>query len=273
VKEIIKQQLSTRTAGKWLLIVDNADNMDVMFGSGSLKGVKNYLPKSEDGLTIFTSRNQKVAQSLVGSDVLEVEKMEEQEAVDFLEKSLVRKDMICDNAIKLLTELDYLPLAIAQAAAFINTNKVSISEYLRLLKDTDENLVYVMSEEFRDSTRYDKSVNAVAMTWVVSFNQILKDNTDAVDLLAFMSCIEWKAIPRSILPVVSPPARMAKAISTICSYSFAVQRDNEAVYDIHRLVHLAVGFWLRQKHLWIKTSEKAIQHLVKVFPLLGFQES
>jgi tetratricopeptide (TPR) repeat protein len=273
VNELVKQQLSARTAGKWVLIVDNADNMDVLFGSKPSKGLVDYLPESEDGLTVFTSRHQTVAESLVGSDVLELEKMREQEAVNFLEKLLVRKDQICDNAIttELLIELDYLPLAIAQAAAYINTNKTSISEYLRLLKNTAEDVVSVMSEEFRDNTRYKDSANAVATTWVVSFNQILEHDAVAADLLAFMSCIEWKAIPRSILPAVRPEARMVSAIGTICSYSFAVKRDNEDVYDIHRLVHLATRIWVHQQGRRTETSEKAMEHLANVFPSCDYE--
>ena len=75
-----------------------------------------------------------------------------------------------------------------------------------------------MSREFRDSTRYKQSANAVKTTRVVSFNQILKEDTIAADLLGFISCIEWKAIPRSILPTVQPEARMVDATGTIWSF-------------------------------------------------------
>ncbi len=53
--------------------------------------------------------------------------------------TLVQKTLPYDDEIvmNLLTELDYLPLAITQAAAYINMNKSSISEYLRLLKGVD----------------------------------------------------------------------------------------------------------------------------------------
>jgi tetratricopeptide (TPR) repeat protein len=268
IKELVKQQLSSTTAGKWLLIIDNADSKNVLFGSKSSKGVIDYLPESEDGLTLFTSRYQTVTQSLVGSDVLELEKMTEQEAISFLKESLVRKDLIRDNAItiELLIELDYLPLAIAQAAAYINTKKTSIAVYLRLLRNSAEDATSLMSEEFGDNMRYNNSANAVATTWVVSFNQILEDDTIAADLLAFMSCIEWKGIPYSILPAVQPEARMMAAIGTICSYSFAVKRNNEDIYDMHRLVHLATRIWIHQYGRGTETSENAIKHLAKAFP-------
>lgn len=273
VKELVRQHLNDQTAGKWLLIVDNADAMDVLFGAESLKGIVDYLPESEDGLTVFTSRRQEVVESLVGGDVIELGEMSKKDAIAFLQKSLVNKDLSQDSAIaELLTELEYLPLAIAQAVAFINMNRgTTITTYLRLLKNTDEDIISLMSREFRDGAPYKRSANVVATTWVVSFNQILEKNATAADILAFMSCIEWKAIPRSILPTVQPEARMLDAIGMICSYSFAVKRDNEEIYDMHRLVHLATRIWLNQEGHGVETRKKAIEHAAEVFPFEDYE--
>jgi hypothetical protein len=88
--------------------------------------------------------------------VLEIGKMTGQETMDLLEKSLVRKSPSYSNEIvmNLLIELEYLPLAINQAAAYINTNKSSISKYLRLLKNIEQDAVAIMSMDFGDKTRY-----------------------------------------------------------------------------------------------------------------------
>lgn len=64
--------------------------------------------------------------------MIELGKIDRKEATDFLGKSLIRNVVHQDVIVtKLLDELDHLPLAIAQAAAYINTNKMSISDYLR----------------------------------------------------------------------------------------------------------------------------------------------
>jgi hypothetical protein len=89
VKELVKQHLSGQSARKWLLIVDNADDRDVMFGTASSGGVADFLPKNDDGVTVFTSRRWEMAESLVGNDLLEVGKMSEEEAVLFMRASLV----------------------------------------------------------------------------------------------------------------------------------------------------------------------------------------
>ncbi|OSS43482.1 hypothetical protein B5807_11977 [Epicoccum nigrum] len=141
---------------------------------------------------------------------------------------------------------------------------MSISKYLQLLRSTELDLVCVMSREFRDDTRYKSSKNAVATTWVVSFGQIRKHDTVAADLLGFISCVEWKAIPRSLLPSAESEARMEEAIGMLCGYSFLARRDSdgresrdesgdtnvpdgdEEWYDVHRLVHLATRIWLEE---------------------------
>ena len=62
-KVLVRRYLASPSAGKWLLIVDNADDRDVLFSTphGS-KGLMHYLPQSETGLTLFTTRHLEIAQ-------------------------------------------------------------------------------------------------------------------------------------------------------------------------------------------------------------------
>jgi hypothetical protein len=268
VKKLVQQRLCGKDAGKWLLIVDNADDLDLLRGFEQTEGLMAFLPESDDGLTIFTTRHGRVAQYLAGSDIVEIGKMKKQETIDLLEKSLVRKSPPYNNEIvmNLLTELEYLPLAITQAAAYINTNKSSISEYLRLLKGTEQDAAAIMSTDFGDKTRYRNLTNAVAKTWTITFNKILERDTLAADLLTFISCIEWRAIPYSILPTAHPEALLAGAIGTLCSYSFLEKRDDGKKLDMHRLVHLATRTWISQNGREAETRNAALKHLSEVFP-------
>ena len=227
-KELVREWLSTERAGKWLLVVDNADDLGVLFGSGEAKGIVDYLPQSEEGVTVYTTRTFEVAVSLSGSDVLELGAMSHPDAAGFLEKSLIRKELQEDSARgQLLEELAYLPLAIAQAAAYLNINRKPIRTYLKLLRSTEQGMVRLMSEEFRDNTRYRGSANAVATTWLVSFRQIRERSAAAAELLEFMSCIEWKAIPRSLLPRAELEEDMEVAIGMLSRYSFLTRREDD----------------------------------------------
>ncbi|KAH8707490.1 hypothetical protein GQ44DRAFT_817509 [Phaeosphaeriaceae sp. PMI808] len=143
VKELVRQHLSSARAGRWLLVVDNADDPDILFGTAESNDIVDYLVESEKGVT-------DVVVLLTRGDVLELQAMNPQDAADFLEKSLVRKDLLRDKAAtkELPDELTCLPLAIAG---------------------------------FRDDTRNKSSANAVATTWVVSFGQIRAHDVVAAD--------------------------------------------------------------------------------------------
>jgi tetratricopeptide (TPR) repeat protein len=268
VKELVKRHLSAPSAGKWLLIVDNADDIELLEPSTGSDGLLRYLPESRLGVTIFTTRTSSVAQRLARSDVLRLKKPTRDEAAELLERALVDADSLKDQAVvtNFLTELEHLPLAITQAAAYININEMSISEYSRLLQSTDDDVLYLMSAEIRDSTRYEESSSAVATTWILSFKQILERDAIAADLLQYISCIEWKGIPRSILPTVRPEARTLDAIGTLCSYSFLGKQTDGTTYDMHRLVHLASRIWLRKSGRAVETQAEATKHLTTIFP-------
>jgi hypothetical protein len=275
-REVVKRYLSSSASSKWLLVVDNADDKELLFGSGEARGLVDYLPDCDDGKILYTTRYQNVAVDLAGSDIVELSRMQPDDALRFVEKMLIRRDLLRDEktTTDLLEELEYLPLAIAQAASFINTNKLTIPEYLRLIRNTEQDMVDLISEEFRDATRYDvaryKGVsNAIARTWIVSFDRMRQENADAAELLAFLCWVEWKAIPQSMLPAMQSEVGKARAIGILCAYSFLVQRDGETMYDMHRLVHVATRAWMAQEGYVAEARRKAVRHLAQVFPSSG----
>ncbi|KAK3305042.1 P-loop containing nucleoside triphosphate hydrolase protein [Chaetomium strumarium] len=264
LKESVRRYLSSEAAGPWLLIVDNADDIDLFFGpSDKPGGLNEYLPESEDGLVLFTTRSREVAVAVARNSVTELLEMDPQEAADYLKKSLIRSSGA--GTAELLKELTYLPLAITQAAAYLNTTGVPITEYLRLLRGA-EDTASLMSREFHDDTRYRGSPNAVATTWLVSFDQICKSDGAAADLLSFMSCIEPKGIPQSILPRFELEEQMVHAVGTLCGYGFLTRRGDSKIFDMHSLVHLATRIWIQGEGRTATIDEKATRHLATVFP-------
>ncbi|KAI0466857.1 hypothetical protein F4859DRAFT_518693 [Xylaria cf. heliscus] len=274
LRESVRQYFESEKAQKWLLIVDNADDMEILFRSSDKPGrIGTYLPESDNGLTLFTTRSREVAVALAVNNVLDLHEMSPGEATGFLCKTLIDRKATQDNAItkELVRELTYLPLAIAQAAAYINQNKISIRKYLTLLqnKEQDQELVSLMSREFHDNTRYQGSQNAVATTWLVSFDQIRRSDTNAAELLSFISCIEPKAIPQSILPRPLIEEEMEHAIGVLCGYAFLVRRGDNDTFDMHRLVHIATRVWTQKQNTIQETQTRAIQHIASIFPYTG----
>ena len=129
LKESVRRFLESNESGKWLLVVDNADDMGILFGaSEDGDGIHQYLPKNDDGLILFTTRSRDVVM-VVGGEMVELLEMNVQEAKGLFEKSLARKDLLNDKTrvIELVEELTYLPLAITQAGAYLNRNRISIA--------------------------------------------------------------------------------------------------------------------------------------------------
>jgi tetratricopeptide (TPR) repeat protein len=279
VKRLVQEYLSKESTGRWLLVFDNADNIDMWIAkeSGPESGLQHRqgfrslidcLPKSNQGAIVFTTRNRKIAVKLAQQSVVNVPAMGEDAATRLLEKCLVNPDLInsTQDTNTLLLQLTYLPLAIVQAAAYINENGTTLGDYVLLLADQEVEVIELLSEEFEDNRRYRDVKNPVATTWLISFEQIRQRDPLAADYLSFMACIEPKDIPQSLLPPGASRKREIDAIGTLTAYSFITRRREDMALDLHRLVHLAIRNWLRKEEQLAQSTEKAIVQLEDVFP-------
>ncbi len=100
----------------------------------------------------------------------------------------------------------------------------------------------LLDREFDDSTRYPKgdcAHNAVMTTFLVTIEEIFRTDHTAINLLSFISHIEPKAIPRSMLPHTGSEEQMVNAIGLLCGYSFLERRGDSNMFDMHGLVHIA----------------------------------
>lgn len=106
------------------MIVDNADDDQIFCNSAN--DSSDYIPFSRKGAILFTTRNSEAPISY-GADpnVIEVEDMTDAEARELLEKNLRDKRQLENEqgTKKLLKLLVNLPLAIMQAAAYLNAKK------------------------------------------------------------------------------------------------------------------------------------------------------
>lgn len=248
LKSLVKDHLSKPSNGRWLLIFDNADEIDMWTESkGSTPGgLKDYLPTSDQGAILFTTRSNKVAQYLAATDIINIPEMDEHKATHVLRNSLVDKEVLHDtkSTRKLLSRLTFLPLAIVQAASFINENGTTLAGYVELLDGQEQSAIDLLSEDFEDKGRYKSIRNPVATTWLTSFEQIRRQSRLAADCLCFMACIQEKDILISLLPP-HPNVEQQKAIGLLSSYSFVRLRNGDSRLDMHRLVHLATRNWLQ----------------------------
>jgi len=270
VIKLLQDTLSQDSAGQWLLIFDNADDIDMWLDTIDISPrstrLIDCLPRSNKGSIVFTTRTRKAAVKFAPA-ILHVPEKDEDVATQILKNSLNNQEILNDDPAvwDFLSKLAFLPLAIVQAAAYINENDISLWEYLSLWDDTEENIIEVLSEDFEDEGRYRNQKNPVATTWLISFEQIQQRDALAAEYLSFMSCLDPKMIPESLLPPGQNKKKALDAIGTLTAYSF-ITKQQDRTFDLHRLVHLATRSWLKEQgssNEWIK---KAIARLADVFP-------
>jgi phage/plasmid primase-like uncharacterized protein len=104
---------------------------------------------------VFTTRDRKAAVKMAAGDVVEVPELDEDAAAQLLQNSLLNKSLPGkqQDAVTLVTELTYLPLAIVQAAANINENSIKLVDCLSLLNEQEGDVIELLSEDFKDDWR------------------------------------------------------------------------------------------------------------------------
>jgi hypothetical protein len=141
---------------KWLFIYDNAD-------ADSLKWLGQYLSQSNAGDVVVTTRSSNFS----NFKKITLDEFTESEALAFLEKRTTEK---FDNvkAKDLAKCLGYLPLALEQAAAYIDAT--DMATYEKYIEDHDKKLD---EDDCRQLTNaYDKTIYA---TLQISIDKIKKE--------------------------------------------------------------------------------------------------
>jgi tetratricopeptide (TPR) repeat protein len=256
VKRLVKETLSLGEVGDWLMIVDNADDSQVLVGvdneSHDSARLIDCIPHSNKGAVLFTTRSRKAATDLTQGDVLQLNDMGKAEAGQLLARRTTRQELLNDKAAVdvLLETLAGLPLAIVQAAAFMNQNDTSVSEYVSLLQHASTK-AELFGEHFEDPSRYRGMDSTIAKIWHISFEQIRRQDPLAAEYLSFIACIDRISIPQSLLLPGESVVQQTKALGTLTGYAFITERQQtmpgfskERLFDMHRLVHMALIWWL-----------------------------
>lgn len=69
----VKRYLHSEISGKWFMIVENADDKDLLHGSeASDEGILDYIPEKEEGLVLLTTRNAEEGQALAKTDIVQL---------------------------------------------------------------------------------------------------------------------------------------------------------------------------------------------------------
>lgn len=239
VGELFQDWLCDTNNGSWLLVLDNVDDETVFLESNLQK----YLPQVSHGSLLVTSRNRAAARDLVNEDecLISVDRLSEADAISLLRKKLPRDKSPETDTLRLVRLLEYLPLAITQAAAYISkgSSARSISRYLTLLASDQVRLLeYTANDIRRDSEGREQDFsNSVLKTWSISFEYIKKNNPDAAENLCFMSLVVGQGIPMEYLLCGDNVNlnEVEEGMGLLVEFALICEESGGSTFSIHRL--------------------------------------
>lgn len=291
---LVQTWFESVASARWLLVLDNADDVNLLYGGpDNPTCLADFFPRSENGAILLTTRNKKVAVKFrpLKSGILEIGPLTTDESVRLLETKInedhdaiigddhqaqrddyqgERDEKYQESYAGLASILENVPLALVQAAAFILSESISVSEYLALYKQSDASRVQLLSENFEDDVRDSDIKNPVAATFAISFEHIAQSDRLAAEILGLMSMLDPQAIPASLISSGDDSVSLIKALGTLQAFSLInkasrLEQSNQ-FFDLHRLVRLAMHNWLSMTGGLEKQIASAISNVVERFP-------
>ena len=233
--EDLQAQVRDRLRGmsRWLLIFDNADAIEDIrpwLPTGSL-------PAGARGHAIVTSRRGGFGTL---GPILDLDVVTADDAVGLLQSHIPGLDR--DTAARIGDELGRLPLALEQAASYINRTQIPAREYLELLRSRTADLLRLGRLASREGT--------VATLWDSTLTRVGAERPAAAQLLALCAYLGPDPIPldlflahRELLPeplsrAAADKLTFADTVAVLADFSLA-QREADGL-RVHRLIQASM---------------------------------
>ncbi|MCB9432947.1 MAG: ATP-binding protein [Ardenticatenaceae bacterium] len=221
------------TEKRWLLVFDNADQIDPA-------ALEPFLPKLGNGANLITTRNPNwggLAQTVL------LDLFTEAEAVAFLLKQLPQTAQNAAEASQLADLLGYLPLALEHARAYVAATGCSLADYAGYFATERQELWAEAAAPL------DYQQRTVTTTWELAFAQVQQVAgaaallnlgcflaAEPLPLSLLAAAMEMEAVPEPLRGLAGSKRKLDKAIAALRRYSL-LTRDGETV-ALHRLVQL-----------------------------------
>ncbi|OAL46248.1 HET-domain-containing protein [Pyrenochaeta sp. DS3sAY3a] len=248
VASAVKTWLDLQGNARWLLVYDNYDNPRLSTNSdSSTVDIRQYLPESDHGSIIVTTRSARVTQGRR----LHIQKLTGlEDGLKILANMSGREGIEDDpDAKALVSKLDGLPLALSTAGAYLEHMATSFAEYLRLYEVSWSKLQRTSPKlkSYEDRSLY--------TTWQVTFDFIQKENAASAQLLKLWAYFDkqdvWFGLLQEarsaddewIQKLAEDELNFNEAIRLLCEYGLVHaepslgQSSWSAGYGMHSCVH------------------------------------
>jgi tetratricopeptide (TPR) repeat protein/transcriptional regulator with XRE-family HTH domain len=253
----------------WLLILDNVQDPDM---------VASKLPLVGRGHMLLTTQAQAIG---AFATIINIEKLAEEEGATFLlrrAKLIEAYDTLATaspndkvKAREIAIMMDGMPLALDQAAAYIEETKCGVTGYLDRYKLQRAELLQ------RRGRRVSGHPDSVAATISLAFTKIAQEKPASAELLQMCAFLHAEDIPIDIFiigaPVLGPtfeqiavdPKLLDETIAELLDYSL-VQRFPPGRLSIHRLVQAVLQDVIMDEQARQKWVERTVQAIAIALP-------
>ncbi|KAF1828138.1 hypothetical protein BDW02DRAFT_603717, partial [Decorospora gaudefroyi] len=288
----------------WLIVLDNVDDARFLLITQATdsktvsRPLHEYIPHCERGSILVTTRNKEAARKLVEQrDIICVEPMNKAEGRALFEKKLeAHKDN--SNIADLAAALEYMPLAIVQAAAYIlqRAPRCSVAKYLDEYRKSERKQISLLNRDGAVLRRDREAKNSILVTWQISFEYIQQIRSSAADLLSLMSFFDRQGIPEDLLrPRTERQEEQTNQtekvrddgdsdseddtsqssvgdeqfeddIIVLRNFCFISVDTSGTSFEMHALVQLATRMWLETNSKLEQWKEQFVSNLFSAFP-------
>jgi tetratricopeptide (TPR) repeat protein len=240
-----------RTQERWLLVVDNLDDVSVADG---------LLPATDiGGHTLITTRNPDAKR--IPAEGLEIPLLGRDDSIELLRvRSEITEDEIHSFnvvAADIVHELGYHALAIEHAAAFIRSTNLEIAKFLQIYHESRK---HVLS---RESTSKHVYPNSLVATFLLSFDKVKQNHVygqPASLLLQFFAFLNPDGILVDFLQAGSPGLReelrktiedgiiFQESLGLLQQFSL-IGRSRKGSIVVHRLIQAVIKDDLTEREM------------------------
>lgn len=246
----------------WLMVIDNADTYSDFFGTADgevYDTIRDALPLPRPGsaMILYTSRHARIGEELTEHHHLHIDNLSTNDSKSLLGKKL-GTPISDEHAFALLEALEYLPMSIAHAAAYLKFTKISNQQYISRVGNDADLLDLLGSHHVHVGRRDGKAPRSVVKVILTTLDLLALHNEHAAHLLYLMACLDRQNIPAAIpslaigdrtasrrrslgIELPKSQAELESAIGELESLALISRRVGGHAFTLHRLVHVTIN--------------------------------